>query len=161
MKIVSKNPLSDAFAEAVWTSRLFLPRVPPERLTLARQMPHGRMDADLVLASPAVIGLETGNLVIKLRRRKHVAGCSRMSRKCICEKYSDCSLEIHVPRTFRSVRSLWETRGGGCASGRSCSPDASVKASPIIYEARPGDTDEEKRKNRDSAVSEEARPERF
>ena len=161
MKVVRKNPLPDAFAQAVWTSRLFLLRVPSECLALARQMPRGRMDANLAPASPAVIGLETGNLVIKLRRREHVAGRSRMIRQCTCEKYPDGSLEILVPRTFHPVRSLWETHEGGRASGRSCSPDASVKASPVICEARPGDKDGEKRNNWGPAVSGEARPDRF
>ena len=56
--------------------------------------------------SPAAMGLERGNLARKLPRREHVFGGSRMIRKCICEKYPDGLLGIHVPRMFCAVRTL-------------------------------------------------------
>ena len=108
MKIISRNPMNAPFVQAVWVSWIFLLRVQSECLQLVRQMPHEKMDAETILQSPAVIGLEKGQLVIKLHRRKHMAEGSRMVRKCICHKYPTGSLEIHVPQLFCPVCSFWE-----------------------------------------------------
>ena len=89
VKISSRNSLSDAFVQAVWASWLFLLRVLSDCLILKKRSPGERMDPDSVLASPAVIGLERGAPVIKLHRRKHMAGGSRMIRRCICDKYPE------------------------------------------------------------------------
>ena len=50
------------------------------------------MDADSALASPDVIGLKKGNLVINFLRRGHLAGGPRMVRKRVCVIYPDGSL---------------------------------------------------------------------
>ena len=94
VKILSRNDLSDAFVRAVWFGWLFLLRVPSECLILGGQLPRER--------------IAKGALVIKLHRSQHVAGDSRMIRRCMCDKYPEGSLEIHVPQMFCPVRGLWE-----------------------------------------------------
>ena len=106
-RMISRCPLDDAMIQAIWISWLFLLRVPSECLPLVRQKPFERMDPDSVLQSPAVIGLEKDCLVIKLHRRKHMAGGARMVRGCICDRYPPGSLEIHVPQLFCPTCVLW------------------------------------------------------
>ena len=83
-KIVGRNSLSGALAQAVWARLMFLLRAQSECLLLVRQQPHEKTDEDSALETPAVIGLGRERLVIKLHRRNHVAGRSSMARKCIC-----------------------------------------------------------------------------
>ena len=56
----------------------------------------GEMGSDSALASPDVIGLKQGNLVINFLRKERLAGGSRMVRKCICVMYPDGSFEMHA-----------------------------------------------------------------
>ena len=103
--------------QAIWISWIFLLRVPSECLPLVRQKPFERMDADSALQSPAVIGVEKGNIVIKLHRRKHMAGGARLVRRCICERYPPGSLEIHVPQLFCPTCVLWDAICGRVRAG--------------------------------------------
>ena len=96
-KITSRNLTSETSARAVWVSWMCPLRVQSRCPRLARQLPRGMMDEKSALGPPAAIGLEKGYLAIKPRRRKHVAGASRMGRKCICQKYPDGSPEVHAP----------------------------------------------------------------
>ena len=59
-----------------------------------------KMGEDSAFESPAAIGLERGNLAIKLNRRVHTSGRSRMARKRLCGKCPDGSPEIHAPQVF-------------------------------------------------------------
>ena len=100
IKIASRNPITAPFVQAVWVSWTFLLRVQSECLQLARQMPREKMGADVVLQPPPAIGLAKGQLVIKLQKRKHMAGGSRMARNCIGYRYPEGSLGIHAPQLF-------------------------------------------------------------
>ena len=106
-KIASRSPLSDAFVQAAWVSRLFLLRAPSECLILVRRLPPGGMGEDSALESPAVIGLVKGNLAIRLHSRERMSRGSRMIRRCICEKCPDGSLEMHAPQMVCPLCSLW------------------------------------------------------
>ena len=123
VRIMNRNPINEPFVQAVWVSWMFLLRVQSECLQLVRQLPHERMDEDTVLQSPAVIGLEKGQLVIKLHRRKHMPGGARMVRKCICRRYPEGSLEIHVPQLFCPVCSFWESMRRRVMTGEKLFPN--------------------------------------
>ena len=74
-KVAGGNPSPDAFAWA------FLPRVQSEGLLLVRRMPRGQTGGDSVLESPPETEAGKGHLVIRLHRRKHLAGGSRAVRR--------------------------------------------------------------------------------
>ena len=116
-KMIFRYPIRETMIQAIWISWIFLLRVPSECLPLVRQKPFERMDADSVLQSPAVIGVEKGNIVIKLHRRKHMAGGARLVRRCICERYPPGSLEIHVPQLFCPTCVLWDAICGRVRAG--------------------------------------------
>ena len=48
-------------------------------------------------------GLGGRKLIVKLNRRRHVATGSRIVRICVCEAYSQDSLELPAPEHFRQV----------------------------------------------------------
>ena len=102
---------------------MFLLRAPSECLTLVRRLPREKMGADSALERPSVFGLGKGNLVIKLRRRAHIAAGSRMIRKCLREKCPDGSPHMICP-----------TCG---LLGERCSPELTAKAPRMDCGARP------------------------
>ena len=61
-KTVGRNPLSDAFSQAVWFSRTFRLRVPSACLPFARQLPRRKMDEASAIESPAAFGWKGGAL---------------------------------------------------------------------------------------------------
>ena len=78
MEILSRNPLSDDLAQAVWVYCVFLLRVLSEWFQLVRQLPHERMAEDPALNAPGVVGTWKGQLAMKLQRVKHSARRSRL-----------------------------------------------------------------------------------
>ena len=60
-QIANRNPLSDAFVQAVWIGWLFSLSVPSGRLILVGQLPREKVYEDAALGSSAVIGLGKGN----------------------------------------------------------------------------------------------------
>ena len=119
VKIVSRNALSKAFAQAAWFSMAFLLRKQSECLPLVRQLRHEKMDEDSAIESATVTGMENGHLEIKLHRRKHMKGGSRMVRRCIGRRYPAGSLDIQVPQLVSPVLFiLRKSARGGCARRR-------------------------------------------
>ena len=48
--------------------------------SLVRRPPRERVGKDSAIESPAAMGMERGNLAIKIQSRKHMSGGSRMVR---------------------------------------------------------------------------------
>ena len=77
-----------------WTFPLMLP---PECLPSYRQRAGEYLGSDDRLEGKAAVGLSEGKLTIKLNRREHMAGGSKLVR----------ALELHVPQLFRPACQLW------------------------------------------------------
>ena len=90
-----------------WPAGTFLLRLHPECLPLVGRPPTEKMDEDSALRTPAVIGVWARQPVIKLLRRTHVAGGSRMARSRICEGCPRSALGMHVRQPYCPVCSLW------------------------------------------------------
>ena len=124
MEISGRNALSDVFVQSVWVSWAFLLRFQSERAPFARRLAHGKIDEDSALEGPAVMGPWNGHVVIKLHRRKHMAGGPRMARKCICDKCPNGSPGTHVFAAVLSGAFLLGKRPPARARGRAFIPGA-------------------------------------
>ena len=102
-RMVAANGWAEQLAPIALISWAFLLKVPSERLPLVRQ----REGEDLLSERKAAKRLVDGKLIIKLRKRKHMAPGSRIVRIRFREEYAKRSPELRAPQLFRPVCQVW------------------------------------------------------
>ena len=103
---VSKQRLLEIVSTGGRGDEFLHPR--PNRLGLpfkdTGRMPSGSAGKDILyverLDRMAVIGLGNRELIVKLKRRKHMDAGSEIVCVCICEGYLQDSFKLHVPHLF-------------------------------------------------------------
>ena len=92
-RIANRLALVGEFDTLASLNCTFLRRVASERLLLVRRPPFVDLSAEIRPRKQSAIGLPRGKLAAEHRRRKRVAGNSRIPRS-----YISRNLELHIPR---------------------------------------------------------------
>ena len=110
-----------AFTQLAFLAYLFSLRIPPDALFLRRAFSNDRINEFVPHADKALIGTRTSQdvdcLVIKLSRRKNLAGGCLLRRPCICSIKSASGRRLCPPRAF------WPLISSRCEPGDPIFPD--------------------------------------
>ena len=120
---------ADEFSQSVGTCWACFLQIQSGCSPLVRRMPTEHMGGESILGTSAVFGIWRRHLVIKLCRREHVTGGSRVIRKCIRDGYPTGPLEIHVPQLFYPICPLLKNACHRVRAGGSLSPNLVVRTS--------------------------------
>ena len=122
-RIINSLGWEDVFTQLAFLAYLFSLRIPSEALFLKRAFSNDRINEFVPQADKALIGTRTFQdvdcLIIKLSRRKNLAGGCLLRRPCICSVKSASGRRLCPPHAF------WPLVSSRCGPGELIFPNFS------------------------------------
>ena len=105
-QLVKTFSLHDEFILLAVMGWISLLRTKSEAIPTRRRTPTENMSGFGQASSHSVLGIIGECLVLKLRRRRHMASGSILKRSCCCEGRDPAGEDLHVPQFLRPVCSI-------------------------------------------------------
>ena len=121
-QFVDTFPFRDEFALPPGLGWISLPPVKSEVVPMRRKWPSGNTSEMGQASAHSVLGMVEGRLVLKPRRRRHVASVVILKRSFCCEGRDPHGEDLHIPQLLCPLRPNWPVVRGRVLVGGLISP---------------------------------------